>query len=100
MPISLRNYSNVNAAVPAHEGEIKSFADDYEAFMYKQRNQRELPLNALTQFMGNSLLNRSMSYGEHLDYQPVIEELAYYVVQWHKTHPASDATLEQGQTLL
>jgi len=50
--------------------------------------------------MANSLLNRSMSYGEHLDYQPVIEELAYYVAQWHKSHPASDATLEQGQTLL
>jgi hypothetical protein len=100
MPLQVRVFSNVNAAVPAHEGEIKSFADDYEAFMYTQRNKHELSLKALTQFMNNSLLTRSMSYGEHLDYQPVIEELAYYVVQWSKSNPATDATLEQGQTLL
>lgn len=40
-----------------------------------------------------------MSFGEHLDYQPVIEELAYYVAQWNKSNKAADATLEQAKTL-
>jgi hypothetical protein len=45
-----------------------------------------MPLNALTNFMNDSLLSRTMSFGEHLDYQPVIEELAYYVVQWKNSN--------------
>ena len=98
--VQMRTFTNINAAVPAHEGEIRNFGDDYEAFMVKQRGQHELPLNALTQFMDSSLLTRTMSYGEHLDYQPFIEELANGVVRWSKSHPASDASLEQGQTLL
>jgi hypothetical protein len=93
-------FSQVNAAVPAHEGEVRSFGADYDEFMKQQRNQRLLPLTALTNFMRNSLLSRTMSYGEHLDFQPVIEELAYYVVQWRNSHEPSEATLEQAKDLL
>lgn len=41
-----------------------------------------------------------MSFGEHLDYQPVIEELAYYVIQWRKQNAPAEATLGQARTLL
>lgn len=85
--------------MPAHEAELKSFGEDYDEFLKQQQSQRQLPLNALTNFMSNSLLNRTMSFGEHLDYQPVIEELAYYVAQWNKSNKAADATLEQAKTL-
>jgi hypothetical protein len=32
----MRMFSKVNAAVPAHEGEMKSFGEDYDEFMKQQ----------------------------------------------------------------
>ena len=46
-----RLFSTIDAAVPAHEVEQKSFAHDYDEFIKLQRKQRSLPMNALTSFI-------------------------------------------------
>jgi hypothetical protein len=97
LPLQVRFFSSIDAAVPKYEAEIKSFADDYDEFMQQQtksRKTREMPLDALTAFINKSLLERTLSYSEHLDFLPVTEEFAYYVVQWRASANPGDATLD------
>ena len=41
-----------------------------------------------------------MSFTEHQDYHPIIDELVFYVTQWNETASAKIATNFQAQTLL
>lgn len=54
----------------------------------------------MTNFISKSLLDRTLSYSEHLDFAPVTEEFAYYVADWRKTNDPTEATMDQAKTLI
>jgi hypothetical protein len=90
---------NVDAAVPSYEVPTK-FGDDYDTFVKAQSKEAFLPIDALCNFVKSSLLTRSFTFGEHLDYQPVIEELAVCLVDWRKTNDVFATKLDHARTLL
>lgn len=70
-----------------------------QSFFEKQTGQ-ELSLDSLTKFMDESLLRGQMSFTEHQEYHPLVDELVFYVTQWHETAAAKTATNDQVQILL
>ena len=52
--------------------------------------------------MDESLLKGPLSYNDHKDYHPIIDELVFYVTQWYEQQNDSGkvATNEQAQVLL
>jgi len=59
--------TNVDAAVPSYEVPTK-FGDDYDTFVKAQSKEAFLPIDALCNFVKSSLLTRTFTFGEHLDY--------------------------------
>ena len=102
MPLQVRLFSQTDAAVPEHEAEITSFSEDYEQFVKQNTffKNSKMSLDALTNFISKSLLDRTLSYSEHLDFAPVTEEFAYYVASWSKNNDPSEATMDQAKTLI
>ena len=51
-----------------------------QSFYESQTGKKELSLDSLTSFMDEALLkNGPMSFSEHADYHPIIDELVFYV---------------------
>lgn len=49
-------------------------------------------MQSLTHFMDESLLRGQMSFSEHQEYHPIVDELVFYVTQWHETAAEKTAT--------
>ena len=50
--------------------------------------------------MDQTLMRGPMSYSEHQDYHPIVDELVFYVTQWYGDGEGKTATNREAQTLL
>ena len=68
------------AETPAsHMHRMTGFDRGVESF-YQRQTGKDLSLASLTSFMDDSLLRSGpMSYQQHQDYHPIIDELVFYV---------------------
>ena len=69
-----------------------------QSFYESQTGKKELSLESLTSFMDEALLkNGPMSFSEHTDYHPIIDELVFYVTQWHEQHRQDEEIVSNNQ---
>ena len=88
------------AETPAsHMQRTMSLDRSITSFFERQTGQ-ELSLGSLTQFMDDSLLRGQLSYSEHQEYHPLIDELVFYVTQWHEMAESKTASNREAQILL
>ena len=72
------------AETPAsHMHRTMSLDQGIQSFFERQTGE-ELSISSLTKFMDESLLKGPMTFTEHQDYNPIIDELVFYVTQWYE----------------
>ena len=76
-----------------------SLDDNIQSFFEKQTGQ-ELSIQSLTKFMDDTLLRGTMTFTEHQDYHPIIDELVFYVTQWYDQASEKVSTNDEAQILL
>ena len=104
---SFMNFSTLNqdkgiaaADTPAtHMHRTMSLDDNIQSFFEKQTGQ-ELSIQSLTKFMDDTLLRGTMTFTQHQDYHPIIDELVFYVTQWHDQASEKVSTNDEAQILL
>ena len=62
-------------------------------------NEKEMSLQSLTDFMHASFIDRHMTFEEHQNYYPLIEELVFYAKHWSEQNSHLNATIDQALTL-
>ena len=79
MTFTTKTAQGAAAETPAsHMHRTMSLDQGIQSFFERQTGE-ELSLTSLTKFMEESLLKGPMSFSDHKDYHPIIDELVFYV---------------------
>ena len=54
-----------------------------QTFFEKQTGQ-ELSIGSLINFMDEALMRGPMTFSQHQEYHPIVDELVFYVNQWYE----------------
>ena len=87
---SLMNFSQA-AETPASQMHKMTSLDHKISTFFNQTNGQELTLSGLTEFM-DDILKSFMNFSDFEDYQPIVEELNFYLYEWHQNGNIHGAT--------
>ena len=78
-----------------------TFEQSMHDFFQSQTGAPSISLERIITFIESSLLQHRMSFREHQDFHPVVDELVVYINEWRSENQLADsATLEHASTLL
>ena len=69
-------------AQPLHSHSV-SLQQQVDLFFLQQSNSDEFKIPKLTDFINTALLSRTITFEEHRDFRPLVDELVFYVHRWY-----------------